>query len=244
MTRISEVMTRGAQRMRPDDSVMMAAQAMQQADVGALPVCEGDRLLGIVTDRDIVVRGLASGLAPDAPVRQVMSSDVCTCSEDDDIDQVAQTMEDAQVRRIPVLDQAQHLVGMVSLGDLSTKGDLRLAGDTLSQVSEPSSPAQSTGGSSAGAQAASDGASGGSADGAGAASDGLGASPRGGMSSSDGTGASSAGSDGGSASAAAGDEAGSDLLEASGEGMDSPDGSASPRGASGAASSASNGAGV
>lgn len=153
MTQISEVMTRSVRVLRPVDSMKIAAETMQQTDVGALPICDGDQLVGMVTDRDIVVRGLASGLDASAAVKEVMSDDLCTCSENDDIEQVAQTMQDAQVRRIPVLDQQHHLVGMVSLGDLSTKADTSLAGGALSMVSQPSSPAQDGAATSDGASA-------------------------------------------------------------------------------------------
>jgi CBS domain-containing protein len=142
MTRIRDVMTHDVRSVRPADTVREAARAMQQMDVGALPVCEGGRVLGIVTDRDIVVRGLAQDLEADAPVEAVMTADVVTCTPDDDLEAVVEDMQDAQVRRIPVLDDQERLVGMVSLGDLATKADERLAAEALTQVSEPSAPAR------------------------------------------------------------------------------------------------------
>lgn len=142
MTRIRDVMTHDVRSVAPGDSVVVAAKAMQEMDVGVLPVCEDDQLLGIVTDRDIVVRGIALDLALDTPVQEVMTSDLVTCTPDDDVEDVVQDMQDAQVRRVPVLDEQQHLVGMVTLGDLATKVDERLAGEALTQVSEPSAPAR------------------------------------------------------------------------------------------------------
>jgi len=142
MTRIRDVMTLDVRSVRPTDTIRTAAKAMQQMDVGALPVCDGDEVLGIVTDRDIVVRGLALDLDAGAPVETVMTAEVVTCSPDDDIEEVVEDMQDAQIRRIPVLDDQQRLVGMVSLGDLATKADERLAGEALTQVSEPSAPAR------------------------------------------------------------------------------------------------------
>jgi CBS domain-containing protein len=142
MTRIRDVMTLDIRSVTPASTILDAAKAMQEMDVGVLPVCDGPNVLGIVTDRDIVVRGIALGLTPEAPVEEVMTADVVTCAPEDDIEEVAEAMQDAQVRRIPVLDEASALVGMVTLGDLATRVDERLAGEALTQVSEPSAPAR------------------------------------------------------------------------------------------------------
>ena len=142
---ISEVMTRGVRTLAPSDTVVMAAQAMDELDIGVIPVCEGDRLIGVVTDRDIVVRGIAQGRpVENIALNDVMSADVRSCYEDQSIDEVLEQMRDAQIRRIPVLDHDEHLVGMVSLGDVAVKGD---GGDGTSQaledISQPAAPDRS-----------------------------------------------------------------------------------------------------
>lgn len=145
MDQVRDVMTRGVRAMRPDDTVQLAAQAMDELDVGALPVCDGDRLMGMVTDRDITLRVVAQGLPPDGtPLSDVMSSDVETIREDESIEDASLRMEQAQVRRLPVVDEQGQLVGMVSLGDLAVKGDPDHASDALSGISEPARPDRST----------------------------------------------------------------------------------------------------
>jgi CBS domain-containing protein len=118
---------------------------MSDLDVGALPVCDGTRLVGMVTDRDIIVRGTAAGHAPsDACVADVMSEGVCWCFEDEALDDVMRQMAESQVRRIPVVSRGEErrLVGMVALGDIARHGAGlgERAGDVLRQVSEPSRP--------------------------------------------------------------------------------------------------------
>jgi len=141
MTRVSEVMTRGVRAMTPNESVTQAAQAMQALDVGAIPVHDGERIIGIVTDRDIVLRGIAQGRSPDStPLGDVMSRDVCACYGDESIDEVLQRMSEAQIRRIPVVDHDEHLVGIVSLGDMAVRGSLAAAGEALEEISEPAQP--------------------------------------------------------------------------------------------------------
>lgn len=137
MKTISQVMTRGARTMAPTDSVLRAAQLMEELNVGALPVCESERLVGMVTDRDITVRGVAQGLAgADAKLSEIMSREVKWCLEDAAIDDVLDTMSTYQLRRMPVVDRQHHLVGIVSLGDLATKvGDSHVA-RSLSEISE------------------------------------------------------------------------------------------------------------
>ena len=144
MTQVADVMTRGVRCLSPDDSLQSAAQAMDELNVGAIPVCEDDRLIGMVTDRDITVRGVAQGLAPDStPLSDVMSQHVETCYVDDPLEDVAQTMQDVQIRRVPVLDHDEVLIGILSLGDVATKGDLDQAGAVLSEISEPCEPDRS-----------------------------------------------------------------------------------------------------
>ncbi|MDN4036390.1 CBS domain-containing protein [Massilia sp. YIM B02443] len=118
MQTIREVMTPDVRTISPQESVQRAAQMMDELNVGAIPVCDGERLVGMITDRDITVRSVAAGQAPDATrVADVMSTDVRTCTSDQEVDAVMHQMGDVQIRRVPVIDQAsQRLVGIVSLG--------------------------------------------------------------------------------------------------------------------------------
>ena len=154
MTQVSEVMTRGVRSMSPRDPIVRAAQAMEELDVGVVPVCENDRLVGMVTDRDIVVRGIAKGRpVENTPLTEVMSRDPRACFEDQSIDEVLEQMRDAQIRRVPVLDHERHLVGMLSLGDVAVKADIEGAGVVLEQVSEPAQPSGQPAAGGAGAAA-------------------------------------------------------------------------------------------
>ena len=141
--RVAEAMTRDVQLASPDQSIIDAAKMMADCDCGVLPVSENDRLVGMITDRDIVVRGLAQGKTADAKVRDVMSQEVKYCFEDDDVGDVARNMGDLQVRRLPVLNQAKRLVGIVTLGDISE--EQRPAGEALAHISEPASRHTTTG---------------------------------------------------------------------------------------------------
>jgi CBS domain-containing protein/protein required for attachment to host cells len=141
MTQVSDVMTRGVRTLTPQDSIASAARAMDELDIGVVPVCDGERLVGMVTDRDLVVRGIARGRAAEStPLEEVMSREPQSCFEDQSIDEVLEQMRDARVRRVPVLDREQHLVGMLSLGDVATRADGDGAGIVLQEVSEPSHP--------------------------------------------------------------------------------------------------------
>jgi CBS domain-containing protein len=164
MQMVSEVMTRDVQWVSPQETVRRAAQMMDDLNVGALPVCDGERLVGMVTDRDITVRATSAGIAPDdAVVDQVMSTDVRWCFEDQPLDEVMQQMADTQIRRVPVVshDDAHRLVGIVSLGDIATRSDDQAQKQDVEQmvekVSFPSEPDRSPRGTAAGAT---DGASG------------------------------------------------------------------------------------
>jgi CBS domain-containing protein len=126
MQTVSDVMSRNARFVAPGESLMRAAQLMGELDVGALPVCEGERLVGMVTDRDITVRGIAAGKAPQsAQVDEVMSADVRWCLEHQPLDEVMAQMADSQVRRVPVVSdgEGRRLVGIVSLADLTRKAE-------------------------------------------------------------------------------------------------------------------------
>ena len=135
--KVSEVMSRDVQTVRPDQTAREAAGFMLQADAGAIPVTDGDRLMGMITDRDIAVRGVAQGRGPDTPVRDLMSSDLVAARIDDDTDDVAVRMSEAQVRRLPVVDEQEKLCGIVSLADLTQKGDDSAAEQALEGISEP-----------------------------------------------------------------------------------------------------------
>ena len=133
----SEVMTRDVQTIRPDQTAQEAASFMLSSDAGSIPVTEGDRLIGMITDRDIAVRGIAKGNGPDTPVRELMTNDIVCARESDDIEEVASRMSRAQVRRLPVIDEQERLCGIVSLGDLSRETDDQTAGQALEGVSQP-----------------------------------------------------------------------------------------------------------
>ena len=139
---IRDVMTRGAECVGPNATLQEAARKMKSLDVGPLPVCDNDRLAGIVTDRDIVVRGIADGKDPrQAHVRDIMTQGVQWCFEDDDIEKAAQQMQEKQIRRLVVLSRDKRMVGIVSLGDLAVQtGDDEAAGRTLEKISEPTGP--------------------------------------------------------------------------------------------------------
>ncbi|MDB5361193.1 MAG: inosine-5-monophosphate dehydrogenase [Rhodospirillales bacterium] len=122
---VSECMSRDVRVCSPDDTIRQAAAAMRGIDAGLLPVGENDRLVGMITDRDIALRAVADGKGNDTPIRDVMTLDVQYCFEDDDLDDAALKMSDLQVRRLPVLDRDKRLVGIVSLGDISKSGDGR-----------------------------------------------------------------------------------------------------------------------
>jgi CBS domain-containing protein len=141
--RVSEVMTRGVECIRPTQTIAQAAERMRELNVGSLPVCgDNDRLVGMITDRDITVRATAGACDPHATyVSDVMTPTVIYCFEDQDVREAARLMEENQIRRLVVLTDDKRLVGIVSLGDLAVKtGDDELSGEALEQVSEPAMP--------------------------------------------------------------------------------------------------------
>ena len=139
---LKEVMTRNVEVIGPEATLEDAASRMDALDIGPLPVCENDRLVGMITDRDITVRSTAMGEDPKTThVRDAMSKDVLYCQEDDDVRDASRLMERKQVRRLPVLNREHRLVGIVSLGDLAVwTRDEQLSGEVLQQVSEPAEP--------------------------------------------------------------------------------------------------------
>lgn len=134
--RIRDVMTRDVETVTPDQTAREAASFMLSADAGSIPVIEGDRLVGMITDRDIAVRGVARGHGPDTPVRELMTNGLVCARVDDDIQEVANKMSEAQVRRLPVIDEEERLCGIVSLGDLSRETDDQTAQQALEGVSQ------------------------------------------------------------------------------------------------------------
>ena len=139
---VYEAMTPHVVRVAPKVTLMEAARTMKNLDIGPLPVCEGDRLLGMVTDRDITVRATAEGCDPrQTPVGDIMTTSVVCCHEADDVREAARLMQLTQLRRLLVVNDDGKLVGIVSLGDLVLQtGDEKLAGETLEKVSEPTGP--------------------------------------------------------------------------------------------------------
>lgn len=140
MTTVSEVMTRNVRSMFPSDSIVLAAQAMSELNVGVIPVCEDGKLVGMVTDRDIVIRAVAQGMnSVTATLAQVMSAAVQTARADDDLEDVLNQMADRQIRRMPVVDADARLVGIVSLGDIAAKstGEDADVGQSLGAISSP-----------------------------------------------------------------------------------------------------------
>lgn len=137
MTHVSEVMTRDPCIALPEMSLRDAARLMAELDAGALPVVDGGQLRGMVTDRDITVRGIALGLGPDTPVAEVMTPGVRYCYEDDRLEDALAGMGELQVRRMPVLDRAGSLVGILSLSDAALSGDAPEAVEALEGISTP-----------------------------------------------------------------------------------------------------------
>ena len=135
--KVSEVMTRDVATVSPDQTAQEAASFMLSSDAGSIPVTDGDKLIGMITDRDITVRGVAQGHGPDTPVRNLMSDGLICARDDDDIEEVAMKMADAQVRRLPVIDRDDKLCGIVSLGDLSREATDTAASQALEGVTQP-----------------------------------------------------------------------------------------------------------
>jgi CBS domain-containing protein len=135
--KVSDVMTREVQTISPNQTAKEAASFMLSTDSGSIPVTDGERLVGMITDRDIAVRGVAKGFAPDTPVSELMTRDCITAREDDDVSTIASKMSEAQVRRLPVIDGDEKLCGIVSLGDLSRDGDDQSASQALAGISQP-----------------------------------------------------------------------------------------------------------
>ena len=136
--RVSEAMTRDVRIASPSETIRQAARMMAEIDAGVVPVGENDRLVGIITDRDIAVRAVAGGKSPDTPIREVMSSNVCYCFDDQEIGNVAANMANVKVRRLPVVSRDKRLVGILSLGDIAQADNQdKPAVEALCGISEP-----------------------------------------------------------------------------------------------------------
>ncbi len=138
--KVSELMTQDVRLASPDDTIQRAALVMAQIDTGALPVGENDRLVGMITDRDIAVRCIALGNGPETRVREAMSTDVESCFEDNEVAEVMLRMADKQIRRLPVLSRQKRLVGIISLGDLAMEANPEPTGKALGAISQPGGP--------------------------------------------------------------------------------------------------------
>ena len=135
---LSNIMSHDVEVISPDSTIQDAADKMKSLDVGSLPVCDGTRLLGMLTDRDIAVRAVAAGCPPSTSVRDAMTPYVTCCFDDEDVQRAAKVMQEKQIRRLPVLNHDKRLVGIVSLGDIATQtGDKTLSGKSLEEVSQP-----------------------------------------------------------------------------------------------------------
>jgi CBS domain-containing protein len=139
--KLREIMTPDVQCVRPDDSLVDAAGLMRQLDVGALPVCEGENVIGMLTDRDIAIRAVADGCDPNRTlVRDAMTPGVVTVYEDQELKEAVRVMEKHQIRRAPVMNREMRLVGIISLGDIAVDGSASLSGEVLKEVSRPAEP--------------------------------------------------------------------------------------------------------
>jgi CBS domain-containing protein len=139
--KIREVMTRDVEVINPNDTLRDAAEKMRSLNVGPLPVCDGQRVVGMITDRDIVVRGIAEGKDPrSTKVSEAMSSGIQYCFEEDDVDTILDRMKEKQIRRFIVINQDKKLVGIVAIGDLAQEASESKVGEALEGISEPSSP--------------------------------------------------------------------------------------------------------
>lgn len=136
---LKEIMTADVEVIRPDSSIADAAKKMRSLDVGSLPVCDGERLVGMITDRDITIRATADGRDPNNTlVRDCMSPEIVYCFEDQSAEEAERLMQEKQIRRLPVLTREKQLAGIIALGDLATKtDDVQQVGRTVREISEP-----------------------------------------------------------------------------------------------------------
>lgn len=134
--KVRDAMTRNVQTARPGDTVQQVARQMSELDTGFIPICEGERVVGLLTDRDIAIRAVAEGKGPQTPATEIMTSGAETAFEDDDLDEVTDKMAKLQIRRLVILDRNHKLCGVLSLGDVALEGKAKDAGHTLADISE------------------------------------------------------------------------------------------------------------
>lgn len=134
---VSELMSREPVTVSPDQTIGDAASLMARSNFGFLPVGENDQLIGMITDRDIALRGAGAGKGPETPIREAMTQDVCYCFEDEEVESVARNLGGQKIRRIPVVSRDKRLVGVVSLGDIAVRGNDHDAGAALEQIAQP-----------------------------------------------------------------------------------------------------------
>lgn len=137
MMKVCDAMSRDVQVASPTQTIRDAARMMAEIDAGVLPVGEDDRLVGVITDRDIAIRAVAEGKAPTTKVREVMSNEVLYCYDDQDLEEVAQNMAQVKVRRMPVVNREKRLVGIISMADLARCEDADTTGHAVSTISQP-----------------------------------------------------------------------------------------------------------
>jgi CBS domain-containing protein len=139
---LRDIMTRNVEVVSAGASLKDAAKKMKDLDVGLIPVCDGDRLKGVLTDRDITIRATADGRDPSkTKVSQVMSTDLAYCLEDQEVEEAVSVMEARQIRRLPIVNQDKRLIGIISLADIAVHvGDRDLSGETLEEISAPAEP--------------------------------------------------------------------------------------------------------
>lgn len=135
--KVSDIMTRQVEVADPADTLRQIARTMAERDIGSMPVCDGRKIRGMITDRDIVIRAVAKGTEAAATAASIMTTEIEYCFEDDDLEDVCARMSDRQVRRLPVVDRDKNLVGVVALGDLALANKDKATGETLQQISQP-----------------------------------------------------------------------------------------------------------
>jgi CBS domain-containing protein len=135
--KVKDLMTRNVEIARAEESIQSVAQRMARGDFGFMPVCEGKTVIGAITDRDLTIRALAGGMPPSTPVGELMTRELTVLHDEDDLDEALDKMGDEQLRRLPVLNSAKELVGVVSIGDLASKVKDRYAGEALEEISKP-----------------------------------------------------------------------------------------------------------
>lgn len=142
--KVAEAMSRDVRMAKPNQSIREVAKIMADIDAGSVPIHDGERLVGMVTDRDMAVRALAAGKGPDTTAAEVMTKEVKYCYEDEDLQHVAENMAQIKVRRLPVLSREKRLVGILSLGDIALSEGEDVAGQAVAGVSRPGAPHNQT----------------------------------------------------------------------------------------------------